>query len=86
MVESGYPDFIVIPWFALFAPAGTPAAAVQTLSRAAGSVLADPAIRAELATAGTEPWFAGPQALAAFTAAEIERYRQVIAASGARVD
>jgi len=86
MIESGYPSFVVIPWFALFGPAGTPQAAVDKLSSATERVLADPDLRAALAATGTEPWFAGPQALADFTAAEIARYRQVIAASGARVD
>lgn len=86
MIESGYPGFVVIPWFALFGPAGIPAPVVETLSAAVGRVMADPEVRAGLAASGTDPYFAGPAALAAFTAEEIERYRQVVAASGARVD
>ncbi|GGJ05509.1 Bug family tripartite tricarboxylate transporter substrate binding protein [Neoroseomonas lacus] len=86
MIEAGYSNFVVIPWFALFGPAGTPQAAVATLSAATERVLADPDLRAALAATGTEPWFAGPLVLADFTQAEIARYREVITASGARVD
>ena len=42
--------------------------------------------RAALAATGTETYFADAAGLDAFTRAEIERYRRVIAASGARVD
>ena len=86
MIEAGYPNFVVIPWFALFAPAGTPTTVAEALSEASRRALADPEIRAALAASGTEPYFAGPADLAAFTNSEIERYREVIAASGARVD
>jgi tripartite-type tricarboxylate transporter receptor subunit TctC len=86
MIESGYPDFVVIPWMAMFGPAGLPAPIITTLTDACRRALADAELRAALAATGTEPFFADAAGLDAFTRAEIERYRRVIAASGARVD
>ncbi len=86
MIESGFPDFVVIPWMALFGPAGMPAPIVATLVEACRHALNDAELRATLAATGTEPYFADAAQLDAFTRSEIERYRRVITASGAQVD
>jgi tripartite-type tricarboxylate transporter receptor subunit TctC len=43
--ESGLPDFDVSPWFAMFAPAGTPRPIVQRLNKEVVAALKEPAIR-----------------------------------------
>jgi tripartite-type tricarboxylate transporter receptor subunit TctC len=44
MKEAGLPDFEVVTWYGLFAPAGTPKAVVDTLSRDLREALRTPAI------------------------------------------
>ncbi|WP_426959544.1 Bug family tripartite tricarboxylate transporter substrate binding protein [Muricoccus radiodurans] len=86
MVESGFPDFVITVWFAAYAPAGTPPARVSALSDAFRRALDTREVQAALTTAGTEAFYANPADTAAFTAAEIERYRKIVADSGARVE
>jgi tripartite-type tricarboxylate transporter receptor subunit TctC len=86
MIESGFPDFIVVPWMAIFGPPGLPAPIAGVVTQACRRSVDDAELRATLASTGTEAYYADAAQLGAFTRAEIERYRRVIAASGARVD
>jgi tripartite-type tricarboxylate transporter receptor subunit TctC len=86
MIESGFPDFVVTSWFAIWGPAGLPAELVRPLAAAYGRVLADAELRAALAQSGTLAQFAGPEELAAFNLTEIERARVIVERSGARLD
>lgn len=86
MVESGFPGFVLTVWFALYAPAEVPLERVAALSDAFRRALDTPEVRASLMIAGTEVAYLDPAATAAFTASEIERYRGIVAASGARVE
>ena len=52
--EQGY-DLVAQPWYALFAPAGTPPAVVDRLAQAAAAALNDPATRQRLIDMGPEP-------------------------------
>jgi tripartite-type tricarboxylate transporter receptor subunit TctC len=86
MVESGFPDFIAAAWFGIFGPAGMPADRVAVMADAVRKALDNPEIRAAHAVSGTDAFYAGPEDFTAFIAAEIERYRKVVADSGARVE
>jgi tripartite-type tricarboxylate transporter receptor subunit TctC len=86
MAESGYPEFIMTSWFGIFGPAGVPADRVAIFADAVRRALQNPEIMAGLANAGTDTFYAGPEQFAPFIAAEIERYRKVVADSGARVE
>jgi tripartite-type tricarboxylate transporter receptor subunit TctC len=86
MVEAGYPTFVFAPWFAVYAPSGTPAPVVDKLSRAVERVLSDAGTRARLEDGGTYVQFTGPKELAAFTAQEIARFAPIVASSGARAE
>ena len=86
MVEAGYPSFVFAPWFAFYAPSGTPSPIVEKLSRAVERVLSDAGTRARLEEGGTYVQFAAPTELAAFTAQEIARFAPIVAASGARAE
>jgi tripartite-type tricarboxylate transporter receptor subunit TctC len=50
--EAGYPRADFAAWFALLAPAGTPAAVLDTLQRAAATSLQTPDVRQKLQEAG----------------------------------
>lgn len=57
-------DLVASPWYAMYAPAGTPAPVVDALSKAALAAVNDPDVRKRLADIGLTPGEAGPQALA----------------------
>lgn len=65
MAEAGFPKVDFSAWFALFAPAGTPAATLDTLNQAATASLQAPEVRRVLQEAGF--------ALAGGSRAEAER-------------
>ena len=48
VVELGFPSVEEVGWFGVFAPAGTPPAVVQTLSRQFARAMAKPDVRAKL--------------------------------------
>ncbi len=79
--ESGY-DIEGEGWYALFAPAGTPQAAIDKLSAAAVQAVHDPALRQRLEGIGLEPTGLGPAELAAILKADYDKWGPVIRASG----
>ena len=79
--EQGY-DLVALPWYALFAPAGTPPATVKRLADAAIAAIKDPAVHKRLVDLGVEPTGYGPDRLAAIMKADYERWGPAIKASG----
>jgi tripartite-type tricarboxylate transporter receptor subunit TctC len=84
MIEAGFAGFSFAPWYALYGPAHMQAEAVTTLADAIKAVLEDERTKALFFEAGTIVSYAGPQDLATFTAAEIERFRPIVDAAGAK--
>jgi len=79
--ELGF-DLVAKPWYALFAPAGTPPAVVDRLSRAAIAAVTDPAVNRRLRDMGLEPTGYGPDRLATILREDHARWGPVIKASG----
>ena len=48
MAESGYPSVVIVPWYGVLAPAGTPSDVITKLQRSFTAALAHPAIAARL--------------------------------------
>jgi tripartite-type tricarboxylate transporter receptor subunit TctC len=86
MVELGYDDFVIGPWYAFYAPAGTPKDAVDKLNSALNKVLADKEIQKLFADSATDPWPSTPEELGHFSVSEIERYRKLVKISGATAE
>jgi tripartite-type tricarboxylate transporter receptor subunit TctC len=86
MVELGYPDYVIVPWFGFYAPAGTPKEIVDKLNRAIEQTLKDPKVLELIAATGSEPWFSSPEELARFTRSEIDRYGKVVEVTGAKAE
>ena len=86
MIESGFEDFIVTSWSAIYGPAGLPPEIAETVSAAYGRVLADQEVRAALAQSGALAQYLPPRELATFTQAEIARARRIVERAGARLD
>jgi tripartite-type tricarboxylate transporter receptor subunit TctC len=87
VAESGLPGFQVTGWFGLFAPARTPAEAVQRLNAEVNRAMALPELRDKLALLGSsEVPTLDPDAFGAFVNAETARYAGVIKAAGIALD
>ena len=89
-VESqGLPGFEVTVWHGLWAPHGTPKAALDKLTGALQAALRDPALVAKFAELGTEPVAqnrATPAALAAHLKSEIDKWSPIIKKAGIYAD
>jgi tripartite-type tricarboxylate transporter receptor subunit TctC len=79
--EQGVPMESLFFW-ALLAPAGTPADVVARLNAAAGQALRDPAMRAEFAKQSMETTPGTSEEIARYMAQELPRWRQVVQKAG----
>lgn len=84
--EQGLKDFDVTGWYAVIAPAGTPDAVRQRLSREIATALRNPQLHSQLAAGGYEAVGSTPEVLQAHIEREITRWATVVKATGARVD
>lgn len=84
--EAGLPGFELVAWFALYAPAGTPKAIVESLAKATEAAVASPDFVQKAITNGAYPAFMNPDQLATFTATELEFWGKVIAAAKIKVE
>ena len=78
IAESGYPGFSAGAWIALFAPGGTPAPIVKTLSDATRKVLADPEVVKRLAALGSRVQASTPEGLTDLVKADYKKWGDVI--------
>ena len=78
IAEQGVPKFEAVSWYALMAPAGTPADIVEKLSAEGTRVLARRDIREKLAAQGMEAAGGSAQQLASTVQAESQRWAEVI--------
>jgi tripartite-type tricarboxylate transporter receptor subunit TctC len=78
VAESGVPGYEVVGWFALFAPAATPAALVEKLNAETRRALQRPEFVRMAEAQGTDIVASSPQELARVVKAEIEIWRKVV--------
>jgi tripartite-type tricarboxylate transporter receptor subunit TctC len=86
MIELGFADFEVVGWYGMVARAGTPAPIVKRLNAELQQIIDDPATKDMLRRNGFEPMGGSSEDFAKFNRAEIEKWRKVVQASGARVE
>ncbi|RAI60747.1 Bug family tripartite tricarboxylate transporter substrate binding protein [Roseicella frigidaeris] len=86
LMESGYPDIDVSTWYAVIAPAGTPAPVLQRLHAEYTRVAALPETQQFLAAQGLISLPNEPGAFARRVTAERERWGAIIRAQGIRVE
>jgi tripartite-type tricarboxylate transporter receptor subunit TctC len=86
LVEAGLAGAVVEGWWALYAPAGTPAPVITRLNALVNASLAEPVTRAELERQGLEVMGGTPEALAALTRTELARQREIAQAARITAD
>lgn len=85
MQQSGL-AFEQTVWFALFAPAGTPAAVVDRLSREIADIQKDASVTERISATGATAWTQSPAQLKAFVASEVTKWNKIAQDSGAKAD
>lgn len=73
-------------WFALLAPARTPAPILQRLAQELERVAANPAFVKTVQTNGGTTMFRGPSATTDVIRAEVDAWRRLVNASGIKAD
>jgi tripartite-type tricarboxylate transporter receptor subunit TctC len=84
--EAGVPYMAVDAWFGLFAPRGTPDAAVARLSAAFLAALGDAENARRVDAAGFNLAPLSPSEFAAFQRTEVERWREMAELTGIRME
>ena len=84
--EQGYPGFTSYSWYAIVAPAGTPAPAVARLHGALSAALKDPVVAERLGQQAMTILNAPGDDLRRFMDAEQKRYVEPIRISGAKIE
>src|SRR5437899_5532374 len=86
-IAEFYPDFVMVPWYGLFAPAGTPDAVIARLRAEMNKILALPDLKEKLSNAGgVEPWISAPEEFAAQIRSEYATYGKLVKQVGAKID
>src|SRR5215207_1887584 len=82
IAESGLPDYEVVSWQGIFAPAGTPPVMVKCLNEEIGKILNMPDVVERMDTLGLEPVGNTPEEFANFQRAEITKWAKVVKEAG----
>jgi tripartite-type tricarboxylate transporter receptor subunit TctC len=84
VAEAGYPEVIVVSWYGLFAPAGTPPEVIRMIARAARAATEDQDVRDSAARAGGEAAFLDTADFTDFLAVDRRRWEAIVATLRAR--
>jgi tripartite-type tricarboxylate transporter receptor subunit TctC len=82
IAESGFPGFDVRGWYAILAPAGTPAPIVSRLNKDIVAILHTPEMKERLANDGSEAVGSSPEELARHLRNETARWAKLIREAG----
>jgi tripartite-type tricarboxylate transporter receptor subunit TctC len=86
VAESGVPDYEVISWQAIFAPAGTPKPIVDRLHTEIAKILAEPEMRERLAKLGMQGADMTTDQISAFQKAEVAKWAAVIKSANIKLE
>ena len=81
-IAETYPGFDVVPWFAIWAPAGTPPEIVRKLNQEINAVLKMPEVGERFSSVGAEITIMSVEEFTAFHLAEYKRWTDFIKKTG----
>jgi tripartite-type tricarboxylate transporter receptor subunit TctC len=84
--ESGLPDYEVIAWWGMLAPARTPRAIISKLNREMRAVLELPEVRRSLVDQGMDPAARSPEEFGALIKADMEKWGDIGRRLGVKLD
>ena len=84
--ESGFPNIVASGWFAMYAPAKTPAASIEAINRALNKALTHPEVLDRFGRLALEAGGGSPADLRALEQASTARWAPVVKATGFRAD
>jgi tripartite-type tricarboxylate transporter receptor subunit TctC len=85
--EAGVPGYVVITWYGVFAPAGTPPPIVNRLHADMVKAMQTPEVRARLEAIGADGTLSrSPEEFAALVRADAARYAKIVKDIGLRID
>jgi tripartite-type tricarboxylate transporter receptor subunit TctC len=82
VAESGVPEYTFDSWFAIFAPAGTPAPIVSRLNAVIVDALGTPELKEQLTRAGLDPEPSTAQEMTRILRADVAKWAKIIKAAG----
>jgi tripartite-type tricarboxylate transporter receptor subunit TctC len=85
-IDESVPGFEVTSWFGVAAPKGTPPNVITFLNQAFSKILQQDDTRKQLYNQGAIPVGGSPSQFAAFSDAEIEKWRRVVDSVGLKID
>jgi tripartite-type tricarboxylate transporter receptor subunit TctC len=86
IAEAGVPGFEISTWYAIWAPARTPAPIVARLQQAVAAAVAVPEVRERLAVLGADPVADTPEDFSRFCLREYARWGKLVQDAGVRLD
>ena len=86
VADSGLPGFTFNSWFAVYAPAGTPKAAINRMSDEIRKALADPGVREKLMQQGFTLRGSTPEELASATRDQLAKYQKLMKEAGIKAE
>jgi tripartite-type tricarboxylate transporter receptor subunit TctC len=84
VAESGFPDFSVLTWNGVMAPAGTPKPIVDKIAAAIAAAVKDPKFSARLSEFGVDPLGNSPEEFGATLARDIATWGEAVDIAGVR--
>lgn len=84
--EAGLPGYEIESWFAVFAPAGTPAAVVARLTKEIKAIVESEAYGKKINDQGAFPAYMDPAALGSFVQSELALWAGVIKSKNIKAD
>ena len=86
LAESGLSGFEILSWFALVAPAGTPAPIIKQLNSEAVKVLARDDVKSTLGAQGLTVFSSTPEQVSAHIKTEIAKFTRIAQAAGIKAE
>jgi tripartite-type tricarboxylate transporter receptor subunit TctC len=85
IAEAGLPKYEATIWLGIMAPAGTPKPVIQRLNAEINRMLAKPELRESWTKQGAVPMVMTPEEFDRYLRADIEKWAEVVKATGAKV-